>query len=127
WEDDHDGTPIEGENDGAFTTPFITSTRYWRVSIDDGICESKRVEVIAYVRSIPDAPTVSDKEICANTSATLTASGAEDGDYRWYTIPSGGEPLAGETDEELVTPALSTTTSYFVAVANEGCESDRVE
>ncbi len=127
WEDDHDGTPIEGENDGAFTTPFITSTRYWWVSIDDGICESKRVEVIAYVRSIPDAPTVSDKEICANTSATLTASGAEDGDYRWYTIPSGGEPLAGETDEELVTPALSTTTSYFVAVANEGCESDRVE
>ena len=58
---------------------------------------------------------------------TLAAAGApEGGSYRWYTVPLGGEAIAGESAATYMTPPVDFTTTYYVsAVDAAGVESQR--
>jgi gliding motility-associated-like protein len=56
---------------------------------------------------------------------TLTAAGGTAGQYRWYTVPSGGTALAGEVNASYTTPSLSIATTYYVTIINGTCESSR--
>jgi ELWxxDGT repeat protein len=71
------------------------------------------------------APAASGVTVNSGQTATLTASGAPAGaTYRWYAAASGGTPLA--TTATYTTPALSSTTTYYVAVYQLPCgESPR--
>ena len=75
----------------------------------------------------PAAPATTGASVCGSGPVVLTATGATGSEfYRWYTAPSGGNPLAGVSGGSYTTPSLSGTTMYYVAVANTaGCESDR--
>ncbi|MEZ4972671.1 MAG: IPT/TIG domain-containing protein [Cyclobacteriaceae bacterium] len=73
----------------------------------------------------PLAPTSVGVTTCSPSSATLTASGGTSGQFRWYTVATGGTPIAGETGSTYVTPVLTTTTTYYVAINNGSCESSR--
>ena len=77
------------------------------------------------LNAIPAAPGASAVSICSGSSATITATGGSPGQYRWYTVATGGTPLAGETNGTFTTPALTTNTDYFVAINNGSCESTR--
>lgn len=79
---------------------------------------------ILSVINLPAAPTISNVNQCGPGSVSLTASGGVDGQYRWYTVPTGGTPIAGEVNGTYTTPSLTATTSYYVSV-NSGCESFR--
>jgi len=81
--------------------------------------------VIATINPLPNAPTVVNAESCTPASVTLTASGGSAGQYRWYTVSSGGTAIAGQTNGSYVTPVLSATTTYYVAINNGTCESIR--
>jgi len=76
------------------------------------------------INIIPAAPTVTNGAWCSTGSVTLTAGGGVDGQYRWHTAATGGIAISGETNSIYVTPALTTTTLYFVSI-NNGCESLR--
>ena len=71
------------------------------------------------------APLASGITSCYNAAAALTATGAASGyGYRWYS--SGGTPL--DTGRLYTTPALLTTTTYYVALYNLSstvCEGPR--
>jgi ELWxxDGT repeat protein len=71
------------------------------------------------------APLANGVTINSGQTATLTASGAPLGaTYRWYAAATGGTPLA--TTATYTTPALSTTTTYYVALYQLPCgESPR--
>jgi ELWxxDGT repeat protein len=77
------------------------------------------------VTSPPAAPLANGVTINSGQRATLTASGAPVGaTYRWYAAATGGTPLA--TTATYTTPALSTTTTYYVALYQLPCgESPR--
>lgn len=119
------GIPITGQTNSSFTTPSISSTTTYYVAINNGNCESTRTTVTATINPIPTPPTTTGAESCPPASVTLTASGGADGQYRWYTASSGGTALAGETNSSFVTPFLSATTTYYVAINNGTCESSR--
>jgi uncharacterized delta-60 repeat protein/gliding motility-associated-like protein len=121
------GTALSGEVNAAFTTSSLTVTTSYFVSVNDGSCESARVEAIATVNTIPVAPGATDHSICAGEVAMLVASGSTDGNYRWYTSATSPTPVVNEFNNSFSTPALSETTSYFVSVVSAGCESARTE
>ncbi|CAN0326035.1 unnamed protein product, partial [Phaeothamnion confervicola] len=62
---------------------------------------------------------------CGASAVTLNASGGSNGQYRWYTVSSGGTFIPGQTSGSYTTPVIATTTTYYVSLNNGGCESSR--
>jgi uncharacterized delta-60 repeat protein/gliding motility-associated-like protein len=119
------GTPIAGQTNSTFTTPLLSVTTTFFVSIDNGNCESTRTPVIATVNTIPLAPATIAASSCDPGTIVLSASGGTNGQYRWYTTSTGGTPIAGQTNSTFTTPLLSVTTTFFVSIDNGTCESTR--
>lgn len=79
-----------------------------------------------FVNPIPTAPSVTGASRCGNGSVTLTAAGGTNGQYKWYTVASGGTAIVGEVNSTYITPSLSATISYFVSLTVSSCESPRI-
>lgn len=119
------GIAIDGADD-TFVTPVLTSSKTYYVVSTTETCESVRVPVTATIDAGNTPPTVSDGERCGDGPVTLTASGAADGQFRWYTTEVGGVAIP-QTDGTFTTPSIFETTSYYVAIQLPDCESPRVE
>lgn len=119
------GAPIAGQTAATYTTPTLSTTTNYYVAINNGTCESTRTTVVATINTTPGAPTVTNGSNCIAGTVTLSAAGGSAGQYRWYTVASGGTAIPGETNSTYVTPALSATTNYYVAINNGFCESPR--
>ncbi|MBL7871051.1 MAG: gliding motility-associated C-terminal domain-containing protein, partial [Cyclobacteriaceae bacterium] len=119
------GTAIAGQTNAAYTTPVIASTTNYYVSINNGTCESTRTLVVATINTPPAAPTATGNSACGSAAITLNAAGAAAGQYRWYTVPTGGTAIAGQTNAAYTTPVIASTTNYYVSINNGTCESTR--
>lgn len=119
------GTAIVGEVNSVYTTPSLSATTSYYVSINNGICESARATVTASIVPVPNIPAATGAIGCPNTSFTLKATGASNGQYRWYTTASGGNAITGEVNSSFTTPSLAISTNYYVSVSNGICESSR--
>jgi len=119
------GTAIAGQTNNTYVTPVLAITTTYYVAINNGTCESTRTAVIATINTPPAAPTTTGSASCAAASLTLTAAGGAAGQYRWYTVPTGGTAIAGQTNSTYTTPVLAATTTYYVAINNGTCESLR--
>jgi gliding motility-associated-like protein len=119
------GTAIAGQTNSTYTTPVISTTTTYYVSINNGTCESTRTAVVATINTAPVAPTTTGNSSCGAAAVTLTAAGATAGQYRWYTVATGGTAIAGQTNSTYTTPVISTTTTYYVSINNGGCEGTR--
>ncbi len=120
------GTAIAGEVNSTYTTPSLSSTNSYFVSLTVSSCESTRTSVTATINPLPTAPSATGASACLpSASVTLNASGGTNGQYRWYTVPAGGTAIAGQTNSTITTPPLSTTTIYYVSIDNGACESAR--
>lgn len=80
-------------------------------------------DVELVINPLPGAPTTTGANRCGSGTVNLTAAGASNGQYRWYTLASGGTALAGEVNSTYVTPTLTASTTYYVAINNGTCES----
>ncbi len=112
---------------GAVYTPTLSATQTFYVEITDGlgICESVRTPVTATIGITPLPPSTTGNSTCAPTSLSLTASGGTAGEYRWYTDPTGGIAIPGETSGTYITPVLNTSATYYVSINTGLCESPR--
>src|SRR5690606_30211115 len=79
------------------------------------------------VQPIPTAPIVTDGNRCDPGIVVLSASGAPPGGkYSWYNSSTGGNRLDYSMSGIFVTPNLTNTTIYYVALTNNaGCEGPR--
>jgi len=113
----------------TFTTPSLTTTTSFYVSIFDVAtsCESSRTQVDAIINTPPASPSPVNNSGCSGTSISLSASGGSSGQYRWYSVATGGTADAAQQNDSFTTPALTTTTSYWVAINDGACESSRTE
>jgi gliding motility-associated-like protein len=118
------GTAIAGEVNSSYTTPSLSATTTYFVSVTNAGCESTRSSVTATVTTTA-APTVTGGSACPGNTLALTASGATNGQYKWYTVASGGTAIAGEVNSSYTTPILSATTTYYVTITTGACESAR--
>jgi hypothetical protein len=120
------GTAIAGEVNSSYITPSLSSTSSYFVSLSVSSCESSRTSVTATINPLPNAPTATGASACLpSASITLNASGGTNGQYRWYTVPTSGTAIAGQTSSSFTTPTLSATTTYYVSIDNGTCESGR--
>jgi predicted extracellular nuclease len=124
-------TPIGGATNASFTTPSLTlSTQYWVRAKSGSASADSAAATITVVSAV--APTITlppvSQLIASGATATLTVAATGDVPlaYQWYVGPSGvtTNPIAGATSPMFTTPALFSTTSYWVRVSNAGGSAD---
>lgn len=124
-------TPLQTNTMGPATTttlsvgPFTPGTYTYyveEVNTQSG-CTSDRIAIAVTVVPQPAQPSINDVAVCAGESITLTAPGT--GIFNWYDAPAGGNLL--QSGLSYTTPILTTTTSYYVTLEINGCESEREE
>ncbi|RAU81440.1 Ig-like domain-containing protein, partial [Pontibacter arcticus] len=78
-----------------------------------------------FIAKMMSGPEVTGASICGSGSVVLTASGADDGNYRWYTVETGGTAIPNAHNATYITPVLTASTTYYVSVLSDGSESIR--
>ena len=116
--------PVNGNLVGtgnSFTTPSLSSTTSYYAEAGT-VCRSSRTQVSAVIDPIPAAPVANDVSRCGSGTVTLTASASQQ--IYWYTVSSGGSPVA--TGSLYTTPNLTSTTTYYVESGSASCRSARI-
>ncbi|MFZ4520579.1 MAG: T9SS type A sorting domain-containing protein [Bacteroidales bacterium] len=123
WQDSPDNTTftdIGGANGTTYTTKAITSTTYYKLIIKNSagvICSEPQVTVTVtnpqVVNPVPGTR-------CGTGTVQLGAS-VIGGTLSWYAAPTGGNPLGSGTT--FTTPAISSTTSFYVDALAPGSAS----
>ncbi len=101
------------------TQPITTQTTFYVETTISG-CASARTPVTVYPVTAPD---VAGGSACIGSSVTLRAGNADS--FQWYDAPSGGHFVG--TGSSFTTPALFTTTNYYVIGITNGCTSSPVQ
>ncbi len=119
-------------NVGTATLSINTSGNfgagYYRCKVDGDAAATKFTNAVGVlVNSKPSPPTASGYIACDYGSgglAYLYAAGGSAGNYRWYTVASGGTAISGETNY-LYTPTVTANSTFYVSIASGTCESTR--
>jgi hypothetical protein len=118
--------PVSGATGSSFTTPVLTSTTSYWVRVTNSVGNADSGTATVTVTTGPTAPTIAtqpqSQTIGSGQTATLsvTATGTATLSYQWFagTSPNTTNPVAGATASSFTTPALTSTTSYWVRVTN---------
>ena len=109
--------------DGAsYTTDPLTATTTFYVQNTVAGCVSSRAPVTITVLPALTPASSPPQTICSGSVASLTASGSVNG-YGWYDSAAGGALLSAA--QVFVTPALTATTTYYLAATSGDCSSAR--
>jgi gliding motility-associated-like protein len=106
----------------VYSSPVLSATTTYYVEAVVSGCAGPRAAVKANVTPTPAAPVVSTSTICQDNTATLTAS-APGGTYEWFDLASSGSLL--NTGGSYTTPALDTTTTFYIQSTIAGCTGPR--
>jgi gliding motility-associated-like protein len=114
----------------TFDIASLAATRNYFVSVFDPTttCESPRALVAATALPLPATPTIPAQPAPAcgpSAVIPITAAGGTAGEYRWYTVASGGTAISGETNATYSPTVTSASVNFFVAINNGTCESAR--
>lgn len=105
----------------SFTTPVLpVTTTYYLEAVSNGCASSPLVAVVATVNATPSILSTTPASRCDAGSLSLSAT-ASAGTISWFDALTGGN-LVG-TGVTYITPSLSTSTTYYVEVSNNGCVS----
>jgi gliding motility-associated-like protein len=122
---------ISGYSGVASNTLFINTAGsfgagQYRCKVDGDFATTVYTTPVSVsINPLPAAPTTTDVSICASASVSLLATGAANGNYRWYTVSAGGTAIPGETNGIYNTPVITSNTTYYVSLTNTTCESKR--
>lgn len=90
-------------------------------------CTSLPQEVDVTIHPTPQITSVENDTVCGPNDVTLTAfTNNQNATFQWYTVPSGGTPIAGQSNDELNLTNINQTETRYVSVVLNGCESQRV-
>lgn len=106
----------------SFTTPSIATPTTYYVDASNAGCTSSRTAVIATVNTIPTIVGTTPASRCGTGTVSLGAA-TGGGTLNWYATSTGGVSLGSGTT--FITPSLTTTSTYYVDVTNNGCTSVR--
>jgi len=110
------GTSIAGQTNGTYTTPSLTATTTYYVSINNGNCESARTSVIATINSclpITINTQPGNSTVCNGATAqfTVAASGPANLTYQWQYSVDGVVPFTDVTNGSGYSGVATTTLS----------------
>lgn len=121
------GSDYSGVTTGTLTvaTTNAAVAGQYQCVVTSGAASVTTIPATLTINTAPSAPTGTGATACTNTTAILTASGGSNGQYRWYTVATGGIAIPGAVNATYTTPSLTTTTTYYAAINNGTCESGR--
>ncbi|MEO5642562.1 MAG: esterase-like activity of phytase family protein [Bacteroidia bacterium] len=124
YSDGSNATTINAYPTATYTFYASSSATYTISSVTSNSCTGTGTGSAVVTSSAPAAPSVTPPSptIFSYNSITLTASGS--GTFNWYATSTGGIPLftgAAYTP----TPALTTTTTFYVDATVSGCTGTR--
>lgn len=109
----------------SYSISKVTSTTTVYASASNGSCASAaRTQVTIVVNATPADPIVAvfGTTACAGQPTTLTISNPQTGVvYNWYNVASGGSIIG--TGSGFTTPAISTSTVFYVQAVSGTCIS----
>ena len=107
WDEQADGDAINPSN----------LDKYFYTIQESGKCVSEKTPLL--IAPKPEKPTGvnANQTFCAADQKRVRDLAPQGADLYWYDVPSGGAPLSSGT--------LLQTATYYVARANDKCESDR--
>ncbi|MBP5996300.1 MAG: T9SS type A sorting domain-containing protein [Crocinitomicaceae bacterium] len=75
--------------------------------------------------SPPPTPTSSNSTQCGSGTPTCSVAGTGNGGntFKWYTAPTGGTAISGQSGSSLTNYSINTTTNFYAAEFNGTCES----
>ncbi|MFZ0320555.1 MAG: FG-GAP-like repeat-containing protein [Candidatus Sulfotelmatobacter sp.] len=116
-------SPITGATNNSYTTPTLTATSSYWVQVSNVVGSVNSATAIVTVQTLPMITTQpASQTINPGQTATLTvvATGTPLPSYQWFqgTSPDTSNPIAGATTSSYTTPAISSSTSYWVQVSN---------
>lgn len=101
----------------------LTATSYYRAFVTSGSCSADFSSVsVVNITQLPSLSSTTPATICGTGTGVLSASTGA-GVINWYASASGGSSL--NSTSSFTTPSVSTTTTYYVDVTNNGCTSGR--
>ena len=110
-------------NSATATATTSTAEKITLTVKDDGGCTSTKSVTITI--TAPTAPIAAGKTICANTTATLSATGSNGSTFKWYSSETDMTILASTA--VFTTPNLTSNKSYWVSQTFNNCESPRTK
>ncbi len=115
------GTAISGEVNNSYTTPTLTVTTSYYVSVTNGICESARTEVVASVISpvsITSQPIDQTVDEGAHANFSITVSG-ESPFFQWQ---KDGVDISGETSNNfMINSAQQSDAGMYTCIVTNDC------
>ena len=121
WQNSTDSltyTNISGATTTTYTTPSVSATTYYRMSIKNGTaaeCLSPRFKLVV---ENPQVASTTPGSRCGPGTVSLQATLSGGGILKWYSSAAGSTPVG--TGSPFVTPVISATTTYYVAAAGTG-------
>lgn len=99
----------------------INATTYYRAIVTNGSCAAAPSNTITLnISASPTFSSTTGASRCGTGTVTLQATTAA-GTINWYAASTGGASLGSGTS--YTTPSISTTTTYYADVTNNGCTS----
>ena len=111
------------------TSPYVLSnnaaanTVYALISVVSNSCTGSAIGSVT-VQPFPTAPVSISTAGCPGPFTFTATGGGPSATYAWYTTATGGTPVG--SGSSFTTPALTATTTYYVAATNaQGCQGPR--
>ena len=120
--------PISGATSSTFTTPVLTAnTSYWArvtnvLGSDNSAAATITIRIPPAITTQPASVTIPSG---STTALSISATGTSP-TFQWYIGNSGntGTPVSGATASTFTTPALTSTTTYWVRASNAAGNAD---
>lgn len=114
----------------ALTIAGITTAmngNIYRVRVNGtGASEKVSSDITLTAVGAPSPPVTTNRTECAPGSYVVSASGATDGNYRWYLNAADTQPILNEVNGSFATPTLLQSATFHAAAANSaGCISSK--
>ncbi|MGV3609667.1 MAG: T9SS type A sorting domain-containing protein [Fluviicola sp.] len=124
---------------GAFTTPVATTSitntsgsamnQAFTVTVTNPTtgCAASTTTSSVTINPATVAPIATNSAHCGTMTptASVTGTGTPGNTFLWYTVPTGGTAIAGQTGSSLSAFPVSTTTTFYVSENNGTCSSAR--
>jgi hypothetical protein len=111
-------------NGSSVSVSPIASTTYSVTGTDGNSCTVTAPSLALGVTALPPAPLATGSSHCGTQTPTASVTGTG-GTFKWYSAPSGGTALAGQSGSTLVNYPVGATTTFYVSETLNGCEGPR--
>jgi hypothetical protein len=114
------------QNPPVINNAGLSASGTYTLQVSNYGCTSVPQTANVVINPLPSVSITVNDTVCGSGNADLIVGGAGSGaTYAWFTQPSGGSAISGQTDSTYTTSGVSTTTTFYVSGSRNGCQGSR--